>query len=103
MTAEQVRAVPPEWTALLRPFERFFDTPESARPFRAHTRGLLSDLPRKTAEPIAHRAGTPPRNRRQFLKARRWGHDGLTGAAQCRLRDAVADPPPDPVGAVAIP
>ncbi len=102
MTAEQVEALGPELTAFLRPFERFFDTPESVRHFRGYSRGLLSDLPRKTAEPLAQLAGTPPRNLQQFLKACLWDHDGLTGAVQRRLRDAVADLPPGPVGTVAI-
>jgi SRSO17 transposase len=102
MTAEQVEAIRPALTAFLQPFERFFDTPESVRHFRCYSRGLLSDLPRKTAEPLALFAGTPPRNLQQFLKACLWDHDGLTGAVQRRLREAVADLPPDAVGTVAI-
>jgi SRSO17 transposase len=102
VTAEQVEALAPALTAFLRPFEPFFDTPESVRHFRAYSRGLLSDLPRKTAEPLALLAGTPPRNLQQFLKACLWDHDGLTDAVQRRLRDAVAGLPPDPVGTVAV-
>jgi SRSO17 transposase len=102
VTAEQVEAVGPALTAFLRPFEPFFDTPESVRHFRNYSRGLLSDLPRKTAEPLAMFAGTPPRNLQQFLKACLWDHDGLTNAVQRRLRDAVAGLPPDPVGTVAV-
>jgi SRSO17 transposase len=102
MTAEQVQAIGPELTAFLQPFERFFDTPESVRHFRNYSRGLLSDLPRKTAEPLALFAGTPARNLQQFLKACLWDHDGLTDAVSRRLRDAVAGLPPDPVGTVAI-
>jgi SRSO17 transposase len=102
MTADQIEALAPELTAFLRPFERFFDTPESVRHFRNYSRGLLSDLPRKTAEPLALFAGTPPRNLQQFLKACLWDQNGLADAVQHRLRDAVADLPPDPVGTVAV-
>ena len=82
--------------------ERFFGSPENVRHFRNYSRGLLSDIPRKTAEPLAQRAGTPPRCLQQFLKACLWDHDGLTDAIQQTLRDAVADLPHDPVGTVAI-
>src|SRR3954453_13820228 len=102
MTADQVQAIGPEFTAFLRPFERFFDTLKTVGHFRSYTRGLLSDLPRKTAEPIALSAGTPARNLQQFLKACLWDHDGLTDAVQQTVRAAVADLPADPVGTVAI-
>jgi SRSO17 transposase len=102
MTAEQVQAIGPEFTAFLRPFERFFDTLKTVRHFRSYSRGLLSDLPRKTAEPIAIQAGTPPRNLQQFLKACLWDHAGLTDAVQQTVQTAVADRPADPVGTVGI-
>jgi SRSO17 transposase len=102
MTADQVQALGPAFTAFLRPFERFFDTLKTVRHFRTYARGLLSDLPRKTAEPIAIQAGTPPRNLQQFLKACLWDHAGLTDAVQQSVRAAVADRPADPVGTVGI-
>jgi SRSO17 transposase len=102
MTTEQVEAIGPALTAFLQPFERFFATLKTVRHFRQYARGLLSDLPRKTAEPLAQFAGTAPRNVQQFLKACWWDHHGLTDAVQGRLRDAVADLPPDPVGTVGI-
>jgi SRSO17 transposase len=86
----------------LRPLERFFGAPETIRHFRNYARGLLTDLPRKTAEPLAHYAGTPPRCLQQFLKACLWDHEGLTDGVQRALRDAVADLPPDPVGTVGV-
>ena len=102
MTTDQVQAIGPEFTAFLRPLERFFDTLKTVRHFRTYSRGLLSDLPRKTAEPIANQAGTPPRNLQQFLKACVWDQAGLTDAVQRTLRAAVAGLPADPVGTVGI-
>jgi SRSO17 transposase len=102
MTMEQVQAIGPSFTAFLRPFERFFDTLKTVRHFRTYTRGLLSDLPRKTAEPIALSAGAPPRTLQQFLKACLWDQAGLTDAVQQALCTAVADVPADPVGTVGI-
>jgi SRSO17 transposase len=103
VTTEQVRAIGPGRTAFLRPFERFFDTPETARHFRHHARRLLSDLPRKTAEPPALHAGVPPRHLQQFLRACLWDHGGLTDAVQRELLAGAGDPPAGPVGTVGIP
>jgi SRSO17 transposase len=102
MTTEQLQALGPEFTAFLRPFERFFDEPETIRHFRNYSRGLLTDLPRKTAEPLAKYAGTPPRCLQQFLKACLWDHNGLTDSVQQTLRARVAELPPDPVGTVGV-
>jgi SRSO17 transposase len=102
MTTEQVQAVGPEFTAFLRPFERFFEQPKTVQHFRNYTRGLLTDLPRKTAEPLANYAGTPPRCLQQFLKACLWDHDGLVNGVQQTVRSAVLELPPDPIGTVGL-
>ncbi len=102
MTTEQVQAIGPEFTAFSRPFERFFEQPETVRHFRNYTRGLLTDLPRKTAEPLAMYAGTPPRSLQQFLKACLWDHDGLVDGIQQALRAAVLELPPDSIGTVGL-
>ena len=102
MTADQVAALGPALTAFLRPLERFFESPKTVPHFRAYTRGLLSDLPRKTAEPLALAAGTPPRCLQQFLKACLWDPAGLTAAVQHTLRAARAGRPPGPAGTVGI-
>jgi SRSO17 transposase len=102
VTTDQVQALGPEFTAFLRPFERFFDTLTTIRHFRNYTSGLLADLPRKTAEPLALHAGVPPRNLQQFLKACLWDHDGLTDAVQRRLLLAAAELPADPGGTVGV-
>ena len=102
MTTDQVQAIGPEFTAFLRPLERFFEDPKTVQHFRNYTRGLLTDLDRKTAEPLAKYAGTAPRCLQQFLKACLWDHEGLTDGVQQALRTAVAELPPDPVGTVFI-
>jgi len=103
MPTDWVPNVGPEFAAFLRPFEWFFDHPQpTVHHFRAYTRGLLTDLDRKTAEPLALQAGTAPRSLQQFLKACAWDHDGLTDAVRATLRDAVAALPPDPLGTVAV-
>jgi SRSO17 transposase len=102
MTEADLQALGPALTAFLQRFERFFDSPKTVPHFRAYTRGLLSDLPRKTAEPIAQAAGTPPRCLQQFLKVCLWDHAGLTDALQQTVHATVTALPPDPVGTVGI-
>src|SRR5437588_9595916 len=102
MTADQVAALGPALTAFLRPLERFFESPKTVPHVRAYARGLLSDLPRKTAEPLALAAGTPPRCPQQFLKACLWDAAGLTAAVPRTVRAAAAGGPPDPVGTVGV-
>jgi SRSO17 transposase len=102
MTADPVEAIGPAWTAFLQPFERFFDSPKTVRHFRAYSRGLLSDLPRKTAEPLALHAGTPPRCLQPFLKVCLWDHAGLVEAVGGTLRTTVVALPADPVGTVGL-
>src|SRR5258707_6191733 len=102
MTTEQVQAIGRAFTAFLRPYERFFVDPATVQHFRNYSRGLLTDLPRKTAEPLAKYAGTPPRCLQQFLKTCLWDHDGLTDGIQKALRATVAELPPDPVGTVGV-
>lgn len=102
MNAFQIEALAPTFTRFLQQFESFFAHPGTVKHFRNYTRGLLTDLERKTAEPLAKYAGTAPRSLQQFLKACLWDQQGLTDAVQQTLRLAVADLPPDPVGTVGI-
>ena len=62
MAADPVAAHGPEVTACWQPFERFFDSPKTRRHVRCDSRGLLSDLPRKTAEPITVQKSQPAVN-----------------------------------------
>jgi len=102
VTMDQVEAIGPAFTEFLRPFECYFGSPHNVRHFRNYTRGLLTDLERKTAEPLALFAGVPVRNLQQFLKACVWDHDGLTDAVQRRLRTATTAMPGGTIGTVAI-
>lgn len=82
MDAAHIRRLGP----LLDRFLAHFDDCFSRRPTRAHlaayVRGLLSDLPRKSAEPIALDQGVPVRTLQEFLGAHRWDHDLLRDRLQ---------------------
>lgn len=102
MTTEQIEAIGPEFTGFLRPFEHFFRSPHNVRHFRNYTRGLLTDLERKTAEPMALYAGVPPRSLQQFLKACIWDHEGLADAVRRRLLTATHTIAAGSIGTVGI-
>ena len=102
MTSEQLRDIGPALAGFLSHLERFFDNPAGVVHFRNYSRGLLSDLERKTAEPLALNAGVPPRNVQQFLKACVWDDHGLVDAVQKRLLAAAAEAPDDGLGTVAV-
>ncbi|MHC4493702.1 MAG: IS701 family transposase [Planctomycetota bacterium] len=82
--------------AELERFARQFDECIKTRPSQGHFRryiaGQLSDLPRKSAEPIALQAGVPPRTLQEFLSIHRWDDQ----AVRDRLRERVATRHADP-------
>ena len=82
MDAAQIRRLGP----MLDRFLAYFADCCSRRPTRQHlaayVRGLLSDLPRKSAEPIALGQGVPVRTLQEFLGAHRWDHDRLRDRLQ---------------------
>lgn len=67
-----------------------------------YTRGLLSDLPRKSVEPIALHAGTPVRTLQEFLKDHVWDHANAKDLLQAHVATCLADLPPDDLGAVGL-
>jgi len=102
VTSEQLRDIGPALTGFLSHFERFFANRQGVVHLRNYSRGLLSDLERKTAEPLAAYAGVPPRNVQQFLKACAWDDTGLVDAVQRHVWAAIAAQPDDGLGTVAV-
>ncbi len=54
-------------------------------------RGLLSDLQRKTAEPIADRAGVEPKNIQLFIGSGRWDDEAILGELRRHVRRALGE------------
>jgi hypothetical protein len=102
MTDEQIAALGPAFAAELRRYRDCFRQDRTARHFDTYCRGLLSDLPRKSVEPIALAAGTAARTLQEFLVTAAWDHAGARDRLQTRLADAVAGLPPDPLGTVGV-
>jgi SRSO17 transposase len=71
---------------------------------RLHTycRGLLSDLKRKTIEPIALASGCAVRTLQEFLKDHRWEYTDVRQLLQRRLATTLASLPADDLGSVGL-
>jgi len=102
MTDEQIRALGPAFAGELRRYRGCFAQDRTAAHFDTYCRGLLSDLPRKSVEPIALAAGTAVRTLQEFLVTATWGHAAARGVLHRRVAEVLADLPPDPVGTVGV-
>ena len=102
MTDEQIRALGPAFAEELRRYRGCFGQDRTAAHFGTYCRGLLSDLPRKTVEPIALAAGTAVRTLQEFLVTSTWDHAAARDRLQGRMAERLAELPPDPLGVVGV-
>src|SRR5438132_11500324 len=102
MTEQQIAALGPAFACFLGRFDRCFAQRRTAGHFRDFCRGLLSDLPRKSVEPIALACGTAVRTLQEFLVTARWDEVATRDRLQRRLAGVVADLPADGVGTVGV-
>jgi len=86
MDAREIRRMKPELTRYLNRFADCFARRDTRAHLPVYVEGQLSDLPRKSAEPIALAAGVPVRTLQEFLSQLRWDEDAL----RTRLQKMVA-------------
>ena len=95
MTEKQIEALGPALADFLDQFLFCCDYTQTFAHLGTYVRGLLSDLPRKTCEPVALAAGTPVRTLQEFLTDHGWDaaavRDRLRGDA-ARLLPTLPDP-----------
>lgn len=98
MDAKTIMRIKPELTQFLHQFDDCFGRVTTRRYLDLYVEGQLSDLPRKSIEPMADAFGEPPRNLQQFLSLFRWDE----AAARDRLQQHVArrHPHPHSVGTI---
>jgi SRSO17 transposase len=82
MDAERIARLGPMLSAYLHRFEDCFVRREQPRHLRRIVMGQLSDLPRKSLEPIALAGGCPPRTLQQFLSLHGWDHERVREKVQ---------------------
>ncbi len=85
MTLEQMMVLGTAFAAYLRIFEEFVVYRPTAEHLHSYCRGLLSDLARKSIEPIALACGTAVRTLQEFLRDHAWDHFGMRDRLQQRL------------------
>lgn len=102
MTDSEITALGPASAAYLRRFRRCFRQDRTAAHFDTYCRGLLSDLPRKSVEPLALAAGTAVRTLQEFLATATWDHDAARVTLQRYLGEVLATVPADPLGTVGV-
>jgi hypothetical protein len=74
MNADQVRSLQPALAALLESFRGCFAKEPVFEHLQTYVLGLLTDLKRKSVEPIALAAGVPVRTLQEFLSQLTWDH-----------------------------
>lgn len=72
MDAGQVAGLGASLRRFLFEFTDCFGRSEPREHLRTYIRGQLSDLPRKSVEPMALQAGVPPRTLQRFLESIQW-------------------------------
>jgi SRSO17 transposase len=102
MTPDQVMVLGTAFAAYLRAFESFIAYRPTAEHLHSYCRGLLSDLARKSIEPIALACGTAVRTLQEFLRDHVWAHFGMRDHLQQRLAGHAALSAADDLGTIGV-
>src|SRR5262245_42662049 len=102
MTEQEIADLGPAFAHYLGRYRACFLQKRTAAHFDTYCRGLLSDLPRKSVEPIALEAGTTLRTLQEFLVTAKWDHDQARDSLQRHLGAVLAHVPDDPLGTVGV-
>jgi SRSO17 transposase len=102
VTEQEIIGLGPAFARYLGQFHSCFGRDRTTAHFDTYCRGLLSDLPRKTVEPIALEAGTAVRTLQAFLSSVRWDHEKTRDTFQRHLGGVLAGIAEDGVGTVGV-
>jgi SRSO17 transposase len=92
MTPEQILSLGPQLADFLDEFGDCFARSEPRGHLASYVRGQLSDLPRKSVQPIADFSGTPRRTLQEFLSWSEWEHALMRNRVQMIIARDHADP-----------
>lgn len=92
MDAQEIGRLGKDLMDFLAEFDDCFGRSEPRQHVRTYVRGQLSDLPRKSIEPMALAGGTPPRTLQRFLESVRWDEQRLRDRHQRIVARDHADP-----------
>jgi SRSO17 transposase len=102
MTEQQIVDLGPALADYLNEFQFCCNYTETFRHLGTYCRGLLSDLPRKTAEPIALASGTGVRTLQLFLTQHGWDYAGAGQRLQQHVAALAPGLPDDGTGTVGV-
>src|SRR5436305_2720159 len=102
MTEQQLQALGPALASFLDQFLFCCDYTQTFDHLGTYVRGLLSDLPRKSVEPIALKAGTAVRTLQEFLKDHSWDFAQVRDRLQGHTAAVLPAVPADDLGVVAL-
>ena len=91
MELSDLASLRPELDRFVGGFEDCIGTRPSQKHFRRYVAGQLSDLPRKSAEPIALATGVPPRSLQEFLSLHLWDDRALRDRVIDRIEQRHGD------------
>jgi SRSO17 transposase len=94
MDVQEFRKVRRNLDRFLERFDDCIKTKPSRRHLRVYSGGQVSDLDRKSVEPMALEAGVPPRTLQKFLEEHRWDEQ----AVRRRVQQIVGQDHGDPNG-----
>jgi len=85
MDADTILRIKPALTSFLYEFDGCFGRSQTRGHLATYVRGQLSDLPRKSVEPMADAADMPPRTLQEFLSLSRWDEPVMRDRLQQRV------------------
>ena len=85
MEVKQIKGIGRKLKVFLQKFDDCFSRIEPRLDLLAYVKGQLSDLPRKSIEPIALAANMPPRTLQYFLSGVPWDHERLRDRLQWQV------------------
>src|SRR6266567_1640964 len=91
MTEQEIMDLGPAFAAELSRYRDCFGQKRIAAHFDTYCRGLLSDLPRKSVEPIGLAAGTAVRTLQEFLTTSSWDQEQARDTLQRHLAGVLTD------------
>jgi SRSO17 transposase len=92
MDAATILEIRPTLTTFLREFDGCFGRRTTRRYLDVYVAGQLSDLDRKSVEPMADAAGVPPRSLQEFLSLFKWDELAVRDRLQRRVAAQYGDP-----------
>jgi SRSO17 transposase len=102
MTDQEIAGLGSAFAGYLSRYRDCFLQKRTSGHFDNYCRGLLSDLPRKSVEPIALACGTAVRTLQEFLVTASWDHERARETLHRRAAEVLGALPDDPPGNVGV-